>query len=133
MPRLSRWYLRAALSYLVLGFTFGGLLLAHKGVNLHPAYWRLLPGHIEAVLVGWTLQLVFGVTYWILPRFRGARRRERLAWFSWATLNAGLLLVEVAIWLPLSAPLAGAGRAVELVGAGAFLLHAWPRIKPLGG
>lgn len=31
MPRLSTWFIRSALSHLVLGFTFGGLLLFHKG------------------------------------------------------------------------------------------------------
>jgi hypothetical protein len=30
MPRLSVWFVRAALVYLALGFTCGALLLAHK-------------------------------------------------------------------------------------------------------
>lgn len=32
MPRLTVWFLRSALIYLMLGFTFGMLILVNKGV-----------------------------------------------------------------------------------------------------
>ena len=60
MPRLSIWFIRSALIYLALGFTFGALLLANKGFPIIPEIWRLLPAHIELLLVGWTLQLAMG-------------------------------------------------------------------------
>ena len=69
MPRLSIWYIRASLLYLVLGFTLGGLLLFNKGIPLDPRIWILLPAHIESVLFGWTVQLVMGMAFWILPDF----------------------------------------------------------------
>ena len=47
MPRLSRLAIRAALLYLLLGFTFGGLMLLNKGIPLAPWAWRLLPAHVE--------------------------------------------------------------------------------------
>ena len=47
MPRLSRWFIRCALIYLALGFTFGALMLFNKGVPFYPALWRLLPTHVE--------------------------------------------------------------------------------------
>ncbi|MEJ2750657.1 MAG: hypothetical protein P8183_22540 [Anaerolineae bacterium] len=53
MPRLSRWYIRLAFIYLLLGFTVGGLLLANKGVPFYPALWGWLPAHIEFLLMGW--------------------------------------------------------------------------------
>jgi hypothetical protein len=45
MPRLSVWFIRMALLYLLAGFTLGALLLAHKGlavraVDLALAAWR---------------------------------------------------------------------------------------------
>jgi hypothetical protein len=55
MPRLSCWCLRASLLHLLVGFTLGALLLFHKGVPVHPAFWQLLPPHIECLLLGWTL------------------------------------------------------------------------------
>ena len=69
MPRLSQWYIRSAFIYLFLGFTIGALLLANKGIPLHPALWGWLPIHIEFLLIGWLLQLILGMAFWILPRF----------------------------------------------------------------
>jgi hypothetical protein len=36
---LSRWFIRASLVYLALGFTFGGLMLFNKGVPLSVRLW----------------------------------------------------------------------------------------------
>ncbi len=117
MPRLSVWLIRTALIYLAAGFTFGALLLFHKGVPLTPSMWRLLPAHIEFVLIGWTMQLAMGVAFWILPRFaRGtARGDERWVWAAYMLLNAGVLAVGLgqAFGLPASYPLLG--RSCELL------------------
>jgi len=133
MPRLSCWYIRGSLLYLALGFTFGGLLLFHKGVPLHPMVWRLLPMHIECVLLGWTLQLAMGVAYWILPRFLAGPERgnEAAAWLAFGLLNIGVLLAGVGwtLGVPPIVPLLG--RLAELGAAIAFAVHAWPRVKPL--
>jgi hypothetical protein len=138
MPTLSRLFVRAALAYLALGFTLGGLLLAAKAWPLPGWTWRLLPAHVEFLLVGWTLQLALGVAFWILPRFaapgpRGraapppSRGDERPAWLAYVLLNAGVWAVGAAPWA--GAPLALAGRSAELAGAAAFAVHAWPRVK----
>jgi hypothetical protein len=104
VPRLSRWFVRAALVYLATGLTFGALLLIHKGIPLHPALWRSLPAHIEFLLLGWTLQLAMGVAFWMLPRFQRGRARgnEALAWWAFGLLNGGVCLVGLG-WM-LGAP-----------------------------
>jgi hypothetical protein len=134
MPRLSIAMLRSALAYLALGFTFGGLLLFHKGVPLSPWLWNLLPAHIEFLLFGWTVQLIMGVAVWILPRFSQAPRRGNLplAWAAFGLLNLGVWLVGLApIFGNSPVPLL-LGRAAEVGAALAFALHAWPRLKALG-
>lgn len=130
MPRLSAWFVRAALLYLGLGFTFGGLLLANKGVPLHPLTWRLLPAHIEFLLFGWTLQLVFGVAFWILPRWQTQRGDVRPAWAALILVNAGIWLVVLTAWLNWPAWVLPGGRLLEAAAVIAFAVHAWPRIKP---
>jgi hypothetical protein len=130
MPRLSVWFVRAALVYLALGFTCGALLLAHKGVPLHPLTWRLLPAHIEFLLIGWTVQLAFGVAFWILPRWRTLRGDERPAWLAFVLLNLGVWLVVLAGWTPAAAGMLVLGRGLEAAAMAAFALHAWPRVKP---
>jgi hypothetical protein len=132
MPRLSVYFVRASLLYLLVGFTLGGLLLANKGVMISPVIWALLPIHIEFALVGWMVQLALGVAYWILPRFaRGAPRgKERLAWLAWILLNAGILFVVLQTllgtpWLTLT------GRLLEILGLSAFAVGNWRRIKAI--
>jgi heme/copper-type cytochrome/quinol oxidase subunit 1 len=130
MPSLSVWAIRAALLYLVLGFTIGALMLWHKGAPLHPMLWRLLPAHIECLLFGWTVQLALGVAYWILPRFQTARGNPMLVWLALGLLNLGVVLVSVAPFMAAPGLVSLYGRGAEIAAAAAFAFHAWPRIKP---
>ena len=128
MPRLSVWFIRSALLYLSVGVSLGGLMLWNKGVPVHPAIWRLRPAHIEFLLLGWSVQLLFGVAYWILPRFRAKRRKSKLVWFAFWLLNAGIWLVVVSSLIEPTA-LRPAGRLMETGAVVAFAIHAWPRVK----
>ncbi len=130
MPKLSRLFVRTALAYLVAGFTAGALMLANKGVALHPFLWRLLPLHVEFLLVGWTVQFIFGVAFWILPRFGTSRGPEGVVWLSYGLLNAGVLLAGVGGLLAGSPWPVLAGRLAEMGAIGAFVVNMWPRIKP---
>lgn len=132
MPRLSIWFIRAALTYLAVGFTLGALMLANKGLRTEPAFWRLLPSHIELLLVGWIAQLAMGVAFWILPRFQSSRGDERPAWVAFALINSGLLLVVTASLLGAPPWIVLAGRLAETAAVAAFAVNAWPRVKPIG-
>jgi hypothetical protein len=131
MPRLSRCCIRASLLYLVAGMTLGTLLLVHKGIPLHPGLWRLLPPHIEFLLLGWTLQLAMGVMFWSLPRFqhRSERGNEVLAWWAFGLLNVGVGLVSVSWVLEVPGWLPFLGRVIEAAAAIAFAAYVWPRVK----
>jgi len=131
MPRLSRWFIRASLVYLALGFTFGGLMLFNKGVLLSVWLWQLLPAHVEFLLLGWTVQLAMGVAFWILPRFSSSRGNEQVAWAAFVLLNAGVWMGGTGRLIGLPAWTVIAGHAAEAGAAVAFAIHAWPRVKPL--
>lgn len=130
MPRLSQWYVRASFVYLLLGFTFGALLLAHKGQPLHPALWGWLPAHIEWLLTGWVAQLILGVAFWIAPRFWTTPRRGNTtgAYVAFFLLNAGIWLVAMGPVLEWGPLVALAGRLLEVAAVGAFATAIWPRI-----
>lgn len=132
MPRLSCWLIRTALVYLLLGFTLGGLMLWHKGLPIHPAVWRLLPAHMEFLLLGWTVQLVMGVAFWILPRAGAERRKTALVWFSYSLLNGGICLVSVSGFVQTTEMAQLIGRLMEVGAVAAFAIHAWARVKPFG-
>lgn len=131
MPRLSVWFIRSSLVYLLLGFTFGGLILFNKGVPTNPGFWRLLPSHIEFLLIGWTMQLVMGMGFWILPRFPSppVRGNEKLAWAAFILVNGGIWLTVIASFDVAGAWLGLIGRLAEAAGVIAFTGHAWPRVK----
>lgn len=134
MPRLSVWIIRAALLHLGVGFTFGALMLSNKGIPFEWRIWRLVPTHMELLILGWTLQLAMGVAFWIMPRFSGQDRYRRVpaAWAAFGLLNAGIIVVAIAGWVG-GAELALVGRIAELLSALLFGYHLWPRIKALGG
>lgn len=130
MPRLSQWYIKLSFGYLLLGFTVGALLLAHKGQPLHPALWSLLPAHIEWLLTGWVAQLTLGVAFWILPRFwqqprRGNTTGATLALFL---LNGGIALISLGALFGLGPWATAGGRLLQIAAAAAFAHSAWPRI-----
>jgi hypothetical protein len=132
MPRLSYLFIRASLIYLVLGFTFGGLILANKSVPFAPQVWALFPAHIEFLILGWLTQLALGVAFWILPRLVGGAPRgdERWSWAAFALVNLGIALNVAApytgfIWLGLLA------RILQAAGVASFAIGNWQRIYPL--
>lgn len=131
MPRLTVWFVRMALVHLALGFTLGALLLINKGVPFSPAIWHWRPAHIEFLLVGWVVQLVLGVAFWILPRFQQRRGNVSMAWAAFGLLNLGVWLIAVVTPLGLPASWLVIGRLVEIAAALAFALNAWPRVKPI--
>ncbi len=131
MPRLSCWFIRASFAYLLIGFTLGALLLTAKALPQYGPLWRLLPVHIEFVFMGWTVQLIMGVAYFMLPRFAGGeRRRERAAWLAFLLLNVGTILAGLSPVVGLAPMGTFLGRLADMGAAAAFAFHAWPRVKP---
>jgi hypothetical protein len=124
MPMFSIWATRLALIYFLLGFTFGALLLINKAVPVYPAIWGLLALHIEFLLMGWIVQLVFALGYWIFPRFRVEPKRGNPlpAWIALTLLNGGIIAV--------AANLQVFGRVLEVAAVLVFTAQLWLRTKP---
>lgn len=129
MPRISVWFVRAALVHCLVGFSVGAWQLATRGGLLAPPIVSLRPVHIEVVLVGWLVQLAIGVAVWILPFSRGVSHDRRL-WSAWGLLNAGILFVVTGAFAPGSL-LPVIGRVAE-IGAGVLVVWVlWPRVQAL--
>jgi hypothetical protein len=138
MPRVSIFIIRTALIQLALGATVGGLLLAEKGLHLAPWLWTLRQGHIQMMLIGWTVQFACGVAIWILPRFdaSGERGKLGLVWLGYGTLNGGVALALLEAPLRMLGGYAGTGWMPALAGllyvvaAAALVVHLWRRVLP---
>ena len=97
---------------------------------LQPVYWHLL-------VVGWLMQCIFGVAYWMFPPFSKdqPQRSETLGWLTYGALNVGLLLRAIVEPCHSLYPQAGIGwllvpSAVLQVTAGwVFVVNTWGRIR----
>lgn len=137
MPTLSRWFIKAGLIYFALGLLLGALMLAQPVLGW-PAGWQALrPVYLHLLFIGWVSQIIMGVGYWMFPKYSKAQPRgsESLGWFTFAALNAGLLLRAIAEPLMSLAPQWGGGwlllvSAILLFLASlAFIANTWGRIK----
>ena len=146
MPLLTRYFLKTAMFYFVASSFLGGYLLVAVGLQ-HPTPLVLQPVYWHMLLVGWLMQLIFGVAYWMFPPLarkpRSAhpaphRRPAMAMWFTYAALNIGLLLrVIVEPWHGMRPqPRLGwllVGSAVLQVVAGwTFVITIWSRIRARG-
>ena len=134
MPTLSRWFIRSALIYLGIGFTFGGLILSAKAGFVDPRVWGWLPTHIIILVDGWLIQLTLGVAYWILPRILlHDRGRRSWAWAGFMAFQIGLaltLITALSMWIAPLQFLFVPGLIIQVMGVALFTVHAWPRIRP---
>ena len=133
MPRLSVWYVRTSFLHLMLGVTYGALMLTAKAAPDWAWAWRLFPSHIEQIAFGWMLQFAMGIAFWALPRYLHPPKRgdERPVWAAWVLLNIGVLLLALSPWLTGDWTRLAGGLA-QVLAVVLFAVHAWPRIKPLG-
>jgi cbb3-type cytochrome oxidase subunit 1 len=131
MPRLSVWSIRAALLHLGTGLTLGAVMLAGPALHLPSEVLRLRPFHAEMLLIGWMVQLAFGVAYWILPRLAGGlpRGRSGPAWMAVLLLNAGVLAAGTGQAVGMIV-VAWIGRMSESLAALTFAYHLWSRVGP---
>ena len=128
MPRLTRWFIRAGLLYLLTALFLG------VGLELDPAAFPagLRPATFHLFVVGWITQLIFGVAHWMFPRASRDRPRgtESVGWAAFALLNGGLLLrllSEPA--LGLSGGWLAVSGGLQFAGALCWVLLIWPRVK----
>jgi hypothetical protein len=137
MPPLSRWFLKAGFTALVLALLLE-LLIARPA-----SLWPSLPnqalrlGGTHLLTVGWLLQLMTGVAFWMFPRHptRPPRGDARLGWIAMVLLNLGLLLRLIGEpWrLGFGGPAwpLMASALLQLGALGLIVVLLWPRVREL--
>ncbi len=136
MPTLTRWYLKTALIYLVASLVVGVMLAARSIWSLPALFSGFGPVYFHLFMVGWVAQLIFGVIYWLFPRYSQELHRGRswLGWLTFSLLNTGLLLRVVAE--PMNALQSGPAwdwllalsAFLQWVAGLAFVYNTWPRV-----
>lgn len=137
MPVLSRIYIKTGLVYFVVALAMAALLAAQPVLKLSSSLSVLRPVYLHLLMVGWVLQLIFGVVYWMFPKYSKEQPRgsEKLGWFVYVTLNLGLILRAVGEPLVMLQPdnsvgwLLAASAVLQLVAGWGFIANTWSHVK----
>jgi hypothetical protein len=94
MPRLSRWFLKTAFIYLAIGLAIGVLLAGQSLWTLPKFVSALYPAYIHLLTVGWLTLLIFGVAFWMFPKYslEQPHGNEKPSWAAYFLINIGLIL-----------------------------------------
>jgi hypothetical protein len=123
VPPLTRWYIKLSLVYFVAALAASVWQAAGGPLWLTPVYIHLL-------VVGWITGMIFGVAYWMFPKFSKEQPRgmDGLAVATFFLLHAGLMLRIMAEPLQAGGLLILSAVSQWLAGIG-FIANTWPRVK----
>jgi hypothetical protein len=135
MLKVTRWFIKAGMVYLVTGvflFLLDSIPVLTININLLPVYWHM-------IALGWITQVIIGVSIWMFPRKRKDRKNleSPVAWAIFWTLNAGLILRFLVEPFPVF--LSGIlivqiitvlSVILQLIAAVLYLIEIWPRVQP---
>jgi hypothetical protein len=123
VPPLTRWYIKLALVYFVAALA-GGVWQAAGG-----PLW-LLPVTIHLLVVGWLTGTVFGVAYWMFPKYSKTSPRgpSVVSLATFLLFQSGMLLRVLGE--PGTIPsLLVVSAACQWLAAVGFTATIWPRVK----
>jgi len=137
MPTLTRWFIKSALVYFVAALLIGVVLTARPILALPPALAALAPAYLHLLMVGWITQLIFGVVFWMFPRYSSEKPRgnESLALATYWLLNLGLILRAAGEPMHALAPdigwgwLLAASAVMQWLAGLGFVVNTWGRVK----
>jgi hypothetical protein len=128
MPLLTRTFIKTALVYFSLGLR---ILMAVRALA------GMFPVYIHLLVFGWLTQLIFGVVYWMFPKYSKQipRGHESLGWITYGALNLGLVLRAIAEPIHavqatrLSGLLLVLSAILQWLSGLTFVANTWPRVK----
>jgi heme/copper-type cytochrome/quinol oxidase subunit 1 len=83
-----------SLIFFVIALLLGILVAAQAPFKVAAPLNAFSPVFFHLFMVGWVAQLIFGVVFWMFPKYSKERPRgnERLGWIVFWLLNVGLVL-----------------------------------------
>jgi len=130
MPLLTRTFIKTAMIDFTVALILGILLALGITNGLFPVYIHLL-------VFGLLTQLIFGVVFWMFPKFSAEKPRgsEPLGWWTYALLNIGLLQRAIAEPIqstqpnPLSGWMLVISAILQFLAGLLFVVNSWGRVK----
>lgn len=111
MPKISQWFFRAAVVFLIFSIA-AGLQMSISGVH------NVTGAHAHASLLGWVTSAIFGAYYALDP----AKAETRLAYIQFWVFVVAAAVMSIALYFLLLgyeglAPVVAAGSILSFVGA----------------
>ncbi|MBQ15377.1 MAG: hypothetical protein CMQ17_13375 [Gammaproteobacteria bacterium] len=140
MPKLTIWFIRSAVACLITSLMIGVALALGTVFQLPPIFSTLRPTFFHLFMFGWVTQLIFGVAFWLFPKFSKTQPRgnEVLWWITFWGLNIGLLLRVISeplyvlnSWIDWGWSLAFSA-ILQWIAVICFVYNAWQRVKGKG-
>jgi len=139
VPTATVRFVRMAWAWFLVGLGLGSLLVLAKIGWAPPRLLGLRATHIHVMAVGWLVQWVFGIAFWIYPAWGSERTgtgATRLMACCWVCLNGGTAVRALgeACYDPAWWPDAGAlglalGGAAQIAAGVCFVVHIRGRIR----
>jgi cbb3-type cytochrome oxidase subunit 1 len=137
MPPLTRWFVKAGFIYLLAALLTGVALMARPLWDSPPVMGALNPVYFHLFLLGWVTQLIFGVVYWMFPKYsqQNPHGNERLWLAVFGLLNVGLVLRVLGEPLRATSPspmwgwLLALSAVLQWLAGMGFVLNTWGRVK----
>jgi len=140
MHSLVRRYLKTGIAFLALGLALGVWMMVEREMWQRFPSRYVVSAHTHALLVGFVMMMILGVTLWLFPRpaKEDTRYTPRAAEVAYWLVAGGTVLRVAgelarsgssALWL--RAVTLAAGLA-QVVGLAVYFYTMWSRIRPLG-
>ncbi len=135
MPFVPRLFIRAALAWFAFGLVWAATIMLIKIADRAELRHAFITAHTHMLLVGFFLNTVMGVAFWMFPRPPDRRLNEPLAITAFALLNLGLVLRVCFEWAQeeyqgqLYGAILGAAGVLQALGGLLFLGVIWPRVR----
>ncbi len=139
MFTLARYYVKAAVLFLLLGLLLGGYMSYVLNIKDSAVPASMITAHTHLILVGFVMMLIMGVALWLFPRPREkvfySPMLSEVVFYLMFTSILGRAIGEVLsgffaagwiAWLTLAASYG------EILGMVLFFANIWQRIKPIG-
>lgn len=133
MPTLSRWFIKSAMLHLLAALILSLAMLSplRGKASFLAAVW---PTYLHLLVLGWLTQLIFGVAFWLFPKYSPGQPRgsELLGWTTFCLLNLGLIIRGIAEpWYGLGprGALLILAAAAQLAAGWLFVINTWPRVR----
>lgn len=137
MPPQTRWFIKSAFIFFVAAMAVRVIQSAGTLVNLSPFLNALGPVYFHMFLVGWVSQLIFGIVFWMFPKYsqEHPRASNRLEWFTFWLINVGLGLRVIAEPMNSLNPgtawgwLLAISAILQWLAGMSFVANTWGRVK----